>query len=304
MVSSVKAAKSGNAKYYRLAGIDICLLSDLPFSERTFHPKFREFESVKPARGEMVLIKHHFSLPLLDPGSLGTEVYNAPPWVVYRSKDRLVYKCVSREGTKERIHNLVLSDICRSRFDIYHADKNAYLRGGAYSLTLLPSDQILLAGVLSSRRACYIHACGIIYANEGLLFAGHSGAGKTTLARMFSKHGGQVLCDDRIVVRRLGGKFRIYGTWNNGELQRVSRRDAILKGIFFLRKAGVNRIIRIENKKETFKRLSACLIKSLQTVSWWENTLPLLEQITRTVPAYVLEFDKKGKVVELFESSR
>jgi len=299
-----KTAKRVDVRYYSIGGVTICLRSGLPFKDSTFQAKFEKFRVAGPAKRDNITVEHHFGIPVAGRIPAGIEVYNKLPWVIVKSRKKLIYKCVSRCGQKERVHNLVLSDISHSRFDIYHADKNAYLKGGLHSLTMLPSDQILFAGVLSGRRAAYLHACGVVFSGKGLLFAGHSGAGKTTLAKMCDRRGGLVLCDDRIVARGHGGRFRIYGTWSNGEFSKVSGENAPLKGIFFLRKAGIDRISRIEDKKEIFRQLGACLIKPLQTVGWWEKMLVLLEQISRSVPAYTLDFNKAGRVVELLRKLR
>ncbi len=47
---------------------------------------------------------------------------------------------------------------------------------------------------------------------------------------------GEILCDDRIIVRRWPGGFRIHGTWSHGELPDVSTSDAPLRAIMFLEK--------------------------------------------------------------------
>ena len=39
---------------------------------------------------------------------------------------------------------------------------------------------------------------------------------------------GEVLCDDRNIVRRSPGGFRVYGTWSHGEVPIVSSASAPL----------------------------------------------------------------------------
>ncbi len=81
----------------------------------------------------------------------------------------------------------------------------------------------------------------------------------------------------------------------------VSSDAAPLKAFVFLEQLPENRLVPLEDRKETFKRLTACLIRPLETGDWAEKSLNLLEDLTRRVPAYVLRFDKSGGVVDLLK---
>lgn len=151
---------------------------------------------------------------------------------------------------------------------------------------------------MAYREGCFLHAGGVILDGKGLLFAGHSGAGKSTMIKML-KERAKILCDDRIIIRRLSDGFRIYGTWSHGEVSDVSPSSAPMDCLIFLEKASENRIIKIETKRDVFIRLLSCLIQPLTTKEWWDKTLPLLDKIASEVPCYILKFDKTGKVIEL-----
>jgi hypothetical protein len=118
----------------------------------------------------------------------------------------------------------------------------------------------------------------------------------------------EILCDDRIIVRRQNPgnedkrqEFRIYGTWSHGDVPDVSANSAPLKAILFLEKAEENRLILLGDKKEIVARLLSCLIRPFVTVDWWEKTLQLIEKITQEIPCYVMRFDKSGAIVELLK---
>ena len=40
------------------------------------------------------------------------------------------------------------------------------------------------------------------------------------------------------------------------------------------------------------------MIKSLETPQWWQKTLTVVEALARFIPAYEMEFDKSGEIVE------
>jgi len=181
-----------------------------------------------------------------------------------------------------------------------YCNPTVYERGELQSLTTLTSDQVLLAHVLSSRQGCFVHASGIVIDGQGFLFVGHSEAGKSTMLKMLRNHG-EILCDDRIIVRRWPEGFRIHGTWSHGELPDVSPASAPLRAILFLEKALDNQLIPIEDNKEKLGLLLSHVVKPMVTADWWEKTLDLAEKIVHEVPIYRLQFDKSGQVVEVLK---
>jgi hypothetical protein len=177
-------------------------------------------------------------------------------------------------------------------------NEDSFRKGGLGSLTTFTSDQILLSRILSYRQGCYLHASGIIIDGKGLLFVGHSEAGKSTTMKMLRRYG-EILCDDRIIVRRWPEGFRIHGTWSHGELPDVSPASAPLHAILFIEKASVNELIPIADRRERLGKVLSYVIKPLVSADWWEKVLDLSGQIAAEVPAYRMCFDKSGRIADL-----
>lgn len=99
-----------------------------------------------------------------------------------------------------------------------------------------PLEQLLLTTVLGHSRGAVVHASAIVHEGLGWVFAGTHGAGKSTTASLFVKHrNAVVLSDDRVVVRRVAGAWRVFGTPWAGTVMQASPMSAPLAGIFFLR---------------------------------------------------------------------
>jgi hypothetical protein len=286
-------------RYYRVADITIQVESDLPINEGTFHSKLKQFEITAPAE-DMVLIRHHFSLPDFSGKDLGTEVYRKAPRAIYKKEDSWIYLGISPDENDKTIHRAVVFNQDHTRARIYNDQETSFKKGGLAALTLFPTDQILLARILADKEGCYLHSCGVNFNGQGLLFAGHSEAGKSTMATML-KGKAEILCDDRIIIRRISQGFKIYGTWSHGTVPDISAGSAPLKAIIFLEKSGVNELIALEDKKEITRKILACLIRPFVNVDWWEKTLLLADKLVQTVPCYLLKFDKSGKVVDLLK---
>jgi hypothetical protein len=66
--------KRQHRRYYDIAGITVQVEAQLPITDQTFVPKFREFEVDSPGP-DLVSISHHFHFPDLQDQDLGQEVY-------------------------------------------------------------------------------------------------------------------------------------------------------------------------------------------------------------------------------------
>jgi MoaA/NifB/PqqE/SkfB family radical SAM enzyme len=295
-------------RHYRIAGVTIQVDSDLPITDTTFSAKFEPFRADGPGE-DTVTIRHHFTLPDLQHRDLGEPLYRRPPWAIHRFGNTWVYLGISPDGVRSgHLHRVVVFNTDHTRAHIYHNGEALYRRGNLSTLTLFPTDQILLARLLADRQGCYLHSSAAILSGQGLVFVGHSEAGKSTMIKMLTEPGHfsgspgsvDVLCDDRNIVRRWPEGFRVHGTWSHGEVPLVSAGSAPLRAILFLEQATENRLISLDGN-EIVPRLLACLIKPFVTADWWEKTLDLVQQMAQEVPCYALRFDKSGAVVQVLK---
>lgn len=298
--------QASHRRYFRIAGIDIQVDSDLHIDDRTFHPKFAAFRVAAPG-ADRVAIRYHFTLPDLHGRNLGREVYRKPPWAIFQQDSSYTYLGISTDADDPSIHRVATFSADHTRAHIYVSDDEPWQRGGIHSLTLFPSDQILIARLLADRGGCYLHSAGAVLDGAGMLFVGHSGAGKSTTTRQLQaaaeKAQGtppfqvEILCDDRNIVRRMDDGWRVFGTWSHGEVAVVSAGEAPLKAICFLEQAAENTLAPLAERREVRKRLLACVIRPFATADWWRKTLKLIERLADDVPCYLMRFDKSGGIV-------
>jgi hypothetical protein len=99
-----------------------------------------------------------------------------------------------------------------------------------------PLDELAMIYRLSCGEGVEVHGCGVITPDgRGVLLTGHSGAGKSTSSRLWSKqNGARVLSDDRIILRREKGRVWMYGTPWHGDAGIAEADRWPLDGIFVL----------------------------------------------------------------------
>jgi hypothetical protein len=218
-------------------------------------------------------------------------VYQSVPWAIFRQPDAWLYLGISPDNKLSDLHLAARFNLGHTRGEIYHPESRTFRQGGLTSLSLFPTDQIFLAPALANFQACILHGAGLILRGQGLLFCGPSEAGKSTITTLLREEG-EILCDDRIILRRRPEGFQIHGTWSHGDIPEVSSASALLRALVFLEKAETNEWTSIENPKEKFNRLFFRVIRPLVTTEWWEKVLSLLEQAMQEVPMAVLKFRK------------
>lgn len=288
-------------RYFQIAGLTLQVESDRPITNNTFHAKFGAFQADR-AGTEIIRIRHHFHLPKLEETMLEKPVYCRPPWSIYRRGRSWIYLNISDLPALANVVKIVVANDDHSRIRVYHSGDFQFQRGGMYSLTGVSTDQVLLAPALANRQGCFIHSSGVVLDGRGYLFVGHSEAGKSTISRMMMAAGGQLLCDDRNIIRRHPEGFFVHGTWNHGELPQVSGASAPLHGIYFLEKSAENRLSPMTDRGEVVRQLLPRIIRSWTSADWWDKTIELLTATSAAVPAWTLRFDLSGAVVPLLRA--
>lgn len=287
--------KMSHTRYYQIADITIKVYTDFPLTNDTFAEKFDNFRT-EDVGGDNVTIGLISGVPALSELKLGKEVYRIPPWAVYKQRDSWVYMMISEDPADNEPQAMAIVNHDYSRINVFRSRDN-FSWINLHSLTSFISDQIFLAPILAERQACLLHSSGIAINGKGLIFVGHSDAGKSTMLKMLRGYG-EILCDDRNIIRRWPEGFRIHGTWSHGELPDVSPASAPLRAILYLEQAKTNELIPIDDKRERLGKFLSHVVKALVTEDWWDKTLDLAGKVSAEVPAYRLKFDKSGAVAE------
>lgn len=164
-----------------------------------------------------------------------------------------------------------------------------------------PLDELLVTHYLSEAGGVEVHACGLIdQSGRGCLFAGQSGVGKTTVARLWQERAGaRILSDDRIVLREKAGRIWMYGTPWHGEGRMANPGKAPLERMFLLRQGSGNSLAPLSPAAAT-ARLLACSFPPFHSRRAIESVLGFLDLVV-AVPCGELSFTPDDRALRYVE---
>ena len=155
-----------------------------------------------------------------------------------------------------------------------------------HTLALAPEGGLLL------------HAASAVHRDRALVFAGASGAGKTTLSRL-APGGAAVLTDEVSYVRREGEGYVAHGTPFAGELARPGENTrAPLAGIYLLRHADENTLEPVPPAEAARAILSNVLFFA-EDPALVKSVFAAAVELAGRVPVFRLGFVPDGRVWEL-----
>ncbi|MBN1794900.1 MAG: hypothetical protein JW844_08055 [Candidatus Omnitrophica bacterium] len=168
--------------------------------------------------------------------------------------------------------------------------------------------QILLLQYLSrGGRAIMPHAAGIRDATgDGFLFAGKSGSGKTTTAKLWARYTkATVLNDDRVIIKQRGKRFFIYPSPWSGQFQNSPWTPlcaAPLKNIYFIHHAPEN-ILTGLSEKEAFTLLWQVMFPPFWDRGALEHTLSFCHRLSRDVACHRLGFINNRAIIDFVRTA-
>lgn len=162
-----------------------------------------------------------------------------------------------------------------------------------------PLDELLIMHRLTLERAVELHGLGIVGPDgTNNLFIGHSGAGKSTTARLWSSMlPVKILSDDRIIVREQNSGMMMYGTPWHGDACFALPESAPLHRIFILEHGNGN-VISSLNRSQAVAELFARAFVPFHGHQYVDSALNFLEHLASSLPCYRYSFEPQLSAVE------
>ncbi len=159
-----------------------------------------------------------------------------------------------------------------------------------------PLDQVVSWGMLSRIGGALLHAAVAVKDGAGYVFAGRSGAGKSTLSGLCHAEGWRILNDDRALVFRRGGAWRVAGTPWHGSGRFAEAADMPLGGIYLLQQASGNRLELVSGSQARLALLDVAAVPWFED-SWAQGILDGLDRLVGDVETRRFHFTKTSAAV-------
>ena len=265
----------------RIGEITLSLTSDVK-ADLTIDPAYLPFTSSDKPDINLRLRHGIFESPT------GNKVFDCPPiWNLARKGDTSAVRIFP--GITSLTSTLVFRRTLR--------EADLYLTGEAADPFHGPAIELLMINYLARGKGLIVHGCGVAREGRGFLFVGDSGAGKSTMARLWTgEHGVEVLSDDRTIVRKMGDGFRIYGTPWHGEGKFGSPGSARVEKIFFIAHGEENGV-RDMRAVDAASRLLACSFPPYWDPEGMAFTLGFIGELTAGATCRELSFRPERGVV-------
>jgi len=224
-------------------------------------------------------------------------------WGYYLGADYSAIRMLTPGRPPRRSHYTIVLNAEGNKGDLYFEDIPGNSKE-VLSITVPPFalDEVLAVQLLGMKRGVMLHSCALITNNkQGLLFAGTSGDGKSTTAKLWQSSGKAVLLgDERVAVRKRDGKFWLISTAWHGSGQVVGPGCVPLHHLFIIHHAKENHAKRLE-PSEAVKLLLARAYLPFWDRTGMEFSMEILEDLSNTIPCYSLGFTLDQRAVEYVE---
>ncbi|MDT8382074.1 MAG: hypothetical protein RQ728_07445 [Brevefilum sp.] len=194
-------------------------------------------------------------------------------------------------------HQLGIFNRDFSNGNIYVSNENGDENHFIFPLSY-PMGELLMINLLGLDRGIMLHASGVIYKGEGYLFPGQGGAGKSTIARLWNQLPGvEAINDDKVILRKMGDTYFIYGTPWHGEGGLALPQSAPLKQIFLIEKSEHNYISALSQTQSIIRIMNGAFLP-LWDQQKMDFTLGFLSDLTKDISVQELGFVPDKSIID------
>lgn len=293
-----------NVMNMEIAGINFAVRCRYPLSGDRLPVTYRQFIKGTISPGEDINVNVRIETGNTPDTRQMTKIFDTgQSWSMFRRNDdyllSLNFPTVNGQAIWLATFNVLCDDISIYCSDLLMDKENGLTT--YFTPLSYPLDQLLLMYILAGKSGALLHAAGVSMNNKGYIFPGRSGTGKSTLSRLFlGRDTAEMLSDDRIIIRKIDGKFKAFGTPWAGDAGIAENKSFPLYGIFFIHHAEKNMIREIKPREAIEK------LMPVTSIPWFDRDvmpqiLNFCEELVSNIPAYQLYFKPDTEVADFLD---
>ncbi|MBT3209662.1 MAG: hypothetical protein HN704_05215 [Bacteroidetes bacterium] len=242
---------------------------------------------------EFIESKEVFKAPYIEEISGNKKEISSHLWSIRKFKNK--YIVLSSSLSSLDSPNLALCfDLKSENWNIYSDQQISKINPFEY-----PMLPLILYYLTLKNDAIMIHASGIKFGENGMLFSGFSGAGKSTIAKICENNSAKIIHDDRLIIRKIENKYCIFNTpvYENDYSKKV-----VLNNIFLIyhNKQNVSKKLM---GVEAITRFMAFCIQHNYDEKIINKMLNVISDITNKIPIHELGFLPDSSVIQYLKEN-
>ena len=163
-----------------------------------------------------------------------------------------------------------------------------------------PLDQILSWGLLARCGGVLMHSAVAVKDGVGWVFSARSGGGKTTLSELCHQAGWRILNDDRVMVFKREGEWRVAGTPWHGSGRFSEAAEVPLGGVLFIEKAEREQLEPMTEHDRRYALLDVAAVPWFED-DWAQRALNAADLFTREAAFRCFRFSRSPLAVQALE---
>ncbi len=217
-------------------------------------------------------------------------------WTIFEDSGKSHYLIALQDIARENEpYRIISADRRFSDFIIYTRPSP---EGLLFPLEYPLADLAFSGHININKIGIILHSACVSVQGKGYLFAGVSGAGKSTISEIWQKdREAEVLTDERLIIREYQGDFCAFGTPWHGTSEIHSNMGAPIKKIFFIKHGKENRALPI-SQSDAASRLMVRCFPTFWHSEGMQFAVDFCAKVAEAKESYELEFVNDASVVE------
>ena len=277
-----------------IAGFTLTLLSNrlveledgyLPFIQQQVNPE------------NDIVIECFAGIPtnLFRPEDLVFEAKNSEQrfYSIYKINNELGF-IIYNQQTRDEIQQIAILNNDFKHWKVYMEETDGKILPLKY-----PLGPIIMHYMTLKADAVMMHASCAFDGVKARIFSGFSGAGKSTMSKIWSEARNQIINDDRLIIRKQGDDYVVY---NTPMYYQDIPKKAALSSVYLISHSPENKISKL-NGAMAVSRMMAFSIQNNFDKQYIQSRLNFFSELCSKIPVYDLGFVPDGNVVNFIKDN-